>query len=235
MIRPRPGVRAIDPGLAPSGAGLTGMSQAGGHPGRTSRELAMKKGKFGLGVGGGTAGASRAIRMGPAAALTALCLAGCVTQNIQFELPEDLPPAIASSPRARHPLHEILRVEEAVSDDDGGGVSREIRLDVDVRDPNLDQRLQLKIFLDFNAADPLGARVLYEASIPPSGALARPVSVSLPRAVVEAPGCHRLELFVSGAFLPAPRNREPAFEGDLATATWWVASGPAPVDMTRCP
>ncbi len=233
--RQDPSERERSPAATGRGRGLTPMSRRRGSTviltgrnGFVSRDSRPSSGR-------GTGGASVWGRMSIRVAVLGTLSMGCVTQNIQFDLPEDFPPSVESSPRALHPIHEVVRVEDVEPTGDGGGSSQEIRLEVEVRDPNLDQRLQFKVFLDFNAADPLGARVIYEGSIPPSGALVRPVSVTLPRVVVASPGCHRLEMFVSGGFQPAPRNREPAFEGDLGSATWWVASGPSPVDMTRCP
>lgn len=163
---------------------------------------------------------------------------GCVTQNVQFDIPRNFPPSIESAPTARYPINEIIDLRGETPGGDTGPGGNSVALDVVVRDPNLDQRLQYKVFLDYDPADPLGVRVIREGTIPPGSGetpISRPLTITLDRAIFGGTTCHRVELFVSTGFRPAPRNREPAEDGDLGTATWWVASGSGTVDIGSCP
>ncbi|MDQ3033505.1 MAG: hypothetical protein M3Y87_13885 [Myxococcota bacterium] len=171
-----------------------------------------------------------------------------MTQNVQYEAPRNYPPSIESAPAAMHPLNSVIQlpIELGSSSDDGGtSTAMSIPLSIDVRDPNLDQRLRYRVFIDFNPTDPRMPEL--EIDIPPTqptadDRLTRRVEITLPiSGRLSLPGCHRIEVFVAGlpeGFQNAPNGRLPRLEGDLATATWWVARQPdegGPVDMTGCP
>lgn len=175
-------------------------------------------------------------------------LPACLTQHVQYEPPRNYPPSIESAPAAIHPLNSVIQLptELGSATDDGGTASAmSIPLTIDVRDPNLDQRLSYRVFVDYNPADP--REPVLEVDIPPTqrtadDRLTRRVDITLPiSGRLSLPECHRVEVFVVGlpeGFQNFPNGRLPRVDGDLATATWWVARQPdegGPVDMRGCP
>ncbi len=69
---------------------------------------------------------------------------GCIaTSTIEFEPVENFPPSIISQPLADFPLNEIgeINLDDPVE-------SPEMPLQVIIRDPNFDQTLDYRIFLD---------------------------------------------------------------------------------------
>jgi hypothetical protein len=175
------------------------------------------------------------------AALSGTLLPCCITQDVQYQAPPDVPPSIESTPTAEHPINEIIVLDPPAQVGDAGMGPASIFLDVQVRDPNLNQRLRYRLFIDYQRGE-ISPRIIDERPIPPSMELVRTERIEVPiRPYLNSPGCHRIELFVSSGFQPAgPTARLPVTDGDLATATWWVATrDPAApmgfVDMTDCP
>ena len=169
-------------------------------------------------------------------------LPSCLTQNVQFDVPRNFPPSLTTPETARHPLNSVIQLPTELGAPSGdGGSSNAIDLLIQVRDPNLEQRLQYRVFVDHNPALP--PTVVSEGPIPPalpsvSDRLVRDVFLDVPFNLVSAPGCHRIEVFVSTAFRNAFESRVPREEGDLATATWWVSTQQdvaSSVDMRGCP
>jgi hypothetical protein len=159
----------------------------------------------------------------------AAALPGCITQQVRYEPPADFPPSIESQPTAAHRLNEVVRYEDIVSEMDAGMVTA-LPLEIEIRDPNVDQELRRRLYVDFVPGD-----FFLESIVPPNGELARNVTVEVPLGQLQDPGCHRVEIFVSEQFAS---TREPVEEGNLATATWWVATPAMPgstVDMLTCP
>ena len=164
-------------------------------------------------------------------------LSGCLTENVQFDLPRNYPPAIESPDTALFPLNSVIRNPNDLEIEGDGGTSTLtfIPLQVEVRDANLDDRLQYRIFVDY---DPLAPNISDLGDIPPASQMAedrlrRSVTVNLPVTLVATPGCHRVEMRVSRAF---EGQRSPAEPGDLATATWFVVTPtPPPADCMCAP
>ena len=70
--------------------------------------------------------------------------AGCITTNpVEFQEEENFPPSIVSQPLAAFPLNEIGMI-----DLDEPTEVEEMPLEVVIRDPNVSQTLQYRIFLD---------------------------------------------------------------------------------------
>lgn len=171
--------------------------------------------------------------------------ASCITQNVQYEPPRNYPPAIETPSTAPFPLNSVIVVpdELATAGDGGTTPASSLRLVFDVRDPNLDQRLHWRLFIDYQpGTDPAAAdeNDIVAVAEGASDRLRRRVEIAIPLTRFSAEGCHRVEVFVAGlpdGFRGAPFGREPQLEGDVATATWWVATRPeggGPVDMTEC-
>lgn len=170
-------------------------------------------------------------------------LSGClVTQNTQFEGPPNSPPSIRSSASAIHPLNRIVPVllDGSSSSGDASG-SGPIRLSVDVYEPDIDQQLLYKVYVDYNPDAPIrvGAVSFGEVdTVPASLGLdrtKRTLDITVNRSIF-ARGCHRIELFVTSEF--QPEGPDPVDPGDLAVATWWVAAQSTSsdaIDMAGCP
>ncbi len=164
-------------------------------------------------------------------------MACVVTDPIAFPDEANVPPSIVSRALAANPLDKIVRfdVDQSGSSPDGGApVPNEKTFEVYVRDPNLTQRLQAKIFVD-------GLGTSLDREVPPSAQLARPFEFTvagsfLPLTAEGSGACHKVELLVSGEFRFG--SREPLVDDDLAQAVWWVRSidsGHTTVDMALCP
>ena len=166
-----------------------------------------------------------------AAAGLALSLMGClVTENVSFPDETNVPPSVVSATSAVNPLDKIVRYDlDSTGPSDGGGGTQEARFEVQVRDPNLSQSLQAKVFVN--------DRSLLDREIPPMGTqLARPFEFTVPGSSFSPAGnCYRVELLVSGGFRFG--SRVPIDPVDIAQAVWWVRSidsGHLTVDMALC-
>lgn len=171
--------------------------------------------------------------------------AGCITQDLRFIPPENFPPSIEVPAGGGYPLDEIirLRADELGGGGDAGSITT-LFIEVEVRDPDVDQDLQYKVFVDYQRGVAGQGPIIGEL-LPPRSSMdpdrrSRPVTLPVPVGAVREPGCHRIELLVSERFQSPSAEatgREPLAEGDLGTAVWWVATqateGDA-VDMTGC-
>lgn len=174
------------------------------------------------------------------ARLAALGLAftqmGClVTESVAFPDEANVPPSIVSRVGAANPLDSIVRfnVDQATVLPDGGPlVPNELKFEVDVRDPNLTQRLLAKIFVDNVFA--------LDGSMEKSGTMKRAFEFSVAGSLLMPEGsCHKIELLVSSAFDFGAATRTTVDRDDIATAVWWVRSTRSDVsvvvDMALCP
>jgi hypothetical protein len=167
-------------------------------------------------------------------------LPACLTQNVQYEPPRNYPPSIETPDTARHPLNSVIQVPITVAGDGGTQTATVIELNLEVRDPNVDQRLEYRLFVDF---DPMMPRIDVIQPIPAASPLAedrltRRVEIPVPITQLDSRRrCHRIEVLVSSAF-EGGEVRTPIEPGDVATATWWVArqdaDTPTVVDMREC-
>ncbi len=138
-----------------------------------------------------------------------------VTEDVDYSPEPNWPPSIESQPGAQHPLREMVVVDLDAPPD--GGLS-DLPLEVEVRDPNVDDELQAKVFVDD------GTNATVRAPVPPSGSPVRRLTIAVP---LQGPllvlGCHRVELRVTRRFRFVP-PQEPEEPGDLGTAVWWVVT-----------
>lgn len=159
--------------------------------------------------------ASHLCRMLSFASSAAICASatGCIaTSTIEFNPDENFPPSIISQPTAEYPLNEIgeLNLDDPVE-------TPEVPLEVIIRDPNFDQTLEYRIFLDA----PPDTEIDF-GTIGAIGALERPTTFEIPYDLL-APGiCHKIELVVVGMFASFVEPRRPVQEGDVDQATWWI-------------
>lgn len=173
-----------------------------------------------------------------AASLLPACL---ITDSLDEPRELNLPPAIVSSPAAATlpiptDLESIVSVDLQRDAPEGG--PGEVVLPVEVRDPNLEQALFYRFFVDFdaelNATSPISGD-----RIPPSGELARDLTVTVPFSALGTAGrCHKLELRVSSAFVDPLPQYDPVDAEDLAVAVWWLRLTDEvhpTVDLSTCP
>ncbi|MCB9707385.1 MAG: hypothetical protein H6714_01170 [Myxococcales bacterium] len=133
------------------------------------------------------------------------------------------PPSIASAANAIHPQGEIVRVEP---DSD----NLEVVFEFVVRDPNIDQPLEYRVFLDRVVA--LGLTGLIEQDvIQPVNSVERAYQFNVGRDRLLGKPCTKVELLVAGEF--EPNENVPVSEGDMDTATWWVTSV-STLDLADC-
>jgi hypothetical protein len=159
----------------------------------------------------------RMLLFASSAALCALGSTGaCIaTDTIEFEPEENFPPSIVSQLNAQFPLNEIGQINL----DDPVEIA-EMPLQVIVRDPNFDQTLEYRIFLD--SEPPAPELPVDDGIIEPVGGLDRPRTFSVQYDSL-APGiCHRIELVVVGQFASFVEPRRPVDENDIDQVTWWV-------------
>jgi len=142
---------------------------------------------------------------------------GCIATNtIEFDPAENFPPSIVSQPLADFPLNEIGQINLDVTVE-----SPEMLLQVIIRDPNFDQTLDYRIFLD-SPPPPAAELQIQEGEIDPSGFLERDSEFPIPYDLLDPGICHKIELVVVGKFASNVEKRRPEEEGDIDQATWWV-------------
>lgn len=154
--------------------------------------------------------------------LCALCLvviAGCIsTDRIEFNS-DVFPPSIISAPDAENPLNRIASLD---LDDPPPGEVDEFLLETTVREPNLEEGLQWRVFLDSPSQLPIPEQPIAAGELGPSGFLERTLDIGIPFQLLVPGECHRLELVVAGEFANILEPREPVIPGDFDQVTWWV-------------
>lgn len=150
-------------------------------------------------------------------ALGALCASCIAARPIEFSEDENFPPSIISAVDAQYPSREINQL-----DLDAPVESQELPLEVVVRDPNIDQTLQYRIFLDSTNPPSNTDIPIEQDEIDPSGEVERPVAFFIPYDLLLPGVCHKLEVTVSGGFAGFVEPRRPLIEGDVDNRTWWV-------------
>ncbi len=199
-------------------------------------------------IGGTSLASVWGVRFGVAPLMTCLALmtilSGCpVTDQIDLPSEPNYPPSIVSPPNAsdiERGMDQIIRLD--VSDPDLG---TELVLPVIIRDGNVDQPLEFRIFLDSVTIgrDVRGWIESGVGNVSPTGTIERSLDLRVPlmeqgglEVTLRQPGCHRVEILVSSAF---ENVRDVETPGDLGTAVWWVETtdpeGLDTVDMSSCP
>ena len=144
---------------------------------------------------------------------------GCIaTSTIEFEPVENFPPSIISQPLADFPLNEIGRIN---LDPLPPTELTEMPLDVIIRDPNFDQTLEYRIFLD-SPEPPAAEFAIQQGDVEPTGFLERPRTFAISYDELAPGECHKIELVVVGEFASNVEQRRPVEPGDVDQATWWV-------------
>ena len=144
---------------------------------------------------------------------------GCIATNpVEFSGEENFPPSVISDPDAEYLLREIgqLNLDDPVE-------IREVPLEVIIRDPNIEQTLEFRIFLDsLNPPETDFTARLTDGFIEPSGEVERPRTFTVPYDSLAPGECHKIELTVVGNFAGFVDLRAPVEPGDIDNRTWWV-------------
>ena len=145
---------------------------------------------------------------------------GCIaTSTIEFEPEENFPPSIISQPLADFPLNEIGQIN--LDDPLPPGEPAEMPIEVIIRDPNFDQTLEYRMFLD-SPPPPTPETPIDFGTVDSTGFLERPRTFSISYESLAPGECHKIELVVVGQFASFVEPRRPVEEGDADQATWWV-------------
>jgi hypothetical protein len=133
---------------------------------------------------------------------------------------ENYPPSIISQPDAEYPLNQIGKLN--LDDPLPPGEPAEVLLEVIVRDPNVEQTLEYRLFLD-SPPPPASEFPVDEGSIEPIGAVERPLDLAVSYEMLSpAAVCHKIELVVVGEFASVVEARRPVEPGDFDQVTWWI-------------
>ncbi|UCH29964.1 MAG: hypothetical protein JSV06_02770 [Myxococcales bacterium] len=142
---------------------------------------------------------------------------GCIATNpVEFSEAQNYPPSVVSQPTAEYPLREIGQLDLSVS------AEEELPLDVVIRDPNVDQTLEYRIFL--NSPPPPAQEIPIDADIiePQGGSVERPETFRVPHSLLVPGVCNKIELVVVGNFASFVEPRRPVEEGDFDDRVWWI-------------
>ena len=151
-------------------------------------------------------------------ALAAMSASGCIATNtIDFPEDENFPPSAISQETAAYPLREIgqLNLDDPVEEP-------ELPLEVIVRDPNFDQTLEYRIFLDATNPPASAEIPIDQGTLPPTGEVERPRTFTVSYDLLSPGVCHKIELTIVGSFLGFVEPRRPTQEGDIDNRTWWI-------------
>jgi hypothetical protein len=161
-------------------------------------------------------------------------LMGCILRDFDYEPPANSPPSVENLPLGLTPLGRIYPIDLSQTPGGDGGTPNEIRFEAEVRDMDISQPLEGRVYFD-NA---LQQERPIPAELDSPDPRRRFVSFNIPRSSI-ARGCHLVELLVSSdnGFEPFP-SRTPLEAGDVGSAHWWIAAGLTADDivpMNDCP
>lgn len=172
-----------------------------------------------------------------------LLLQAClITRDFRYDGRANVPPSVQSDPTSGTPLGLVVRARDGLSTPDAGVEETAIEFSANIRDPNTEQLLQYKAYLNYDADAIPPIAPVDEGEISGLGGNTpwdRRITFRVERRLLRpAPSCNRVELLVSTSFQRAPRERQPMDPGDLGVGVWWIAREPAgtpePVDMLGC-
>lgn len=153
-------------------------------------------------------------------------LPACIVPfSTQVDPPDNFPSSIAdplAPPSDYRPIGSHIDLSAIEPGD--AGVPSEIFFEVAVRDPDINQRLQWQVWVNYTGGSSRALSGELPADPQTDGdRRTRRLPFAIPRASLLALACNRIELQVSSGFAFADL-REPEIEGDLAMATWWVVT-----------
>jgi len=148
-----------------------------------------------------------------------------------YDPPANTPPVVLED-SANPPMNGFVDIDLDAPSGPDGGTSQE-RFEVTVRDPDLEDRLEGIVFIDYDP-DSASNPALTQVTIPPSMSATRRVEFFVDRTIREIAvegGCHVLELHVSSAF---GNNFQPEVEDDIGRGYWFLRVRGASDQQQNC-
>jgi hypothetical protein len=198
-----------------------------GHLARAARaEISRDPGGSPACTGRGPRLASVIARNALWAASIAILLCGCVVTNpVEFKDEVDVPPLILDDPSL--PNGSIIKFEKIEGNVEG---PKEIFIDLQVRDDNLEQRLYVRTRITKGDSSVILSSCP-DAELARQGQALSVYTLPIPQASLNPGECHKVEIAVSGGFTGCySKNDElqrDRFDwvkdpDDIARATYWV-------------
>lgn len=160
---------------------------------------------------------------------------GCILRDFEYEAPDNTPPSVQSWPTGATPLNRVLSVDLSVNLGGDGGLPNEVPFEAEVRDANVGQALEGRVYLNNSLVRELRP---IPAALDSADPGRRRVTFGISRTALSH-GCHLVQLLVTseGGFQPFP-SREPREQGDIGSGSWWIAAYQTPdepISMDECP
>ncbi len=157
--------------------------------------------------------------------LSCSTLMGCIlTRDPTYDAPANTPAVVLEDPE--YPMNRFRDLCLECEAEDGGVVTQ-LRFVAQVRDPDIGQDLEGRVFVDHNPDGP-NQPVINEIRLPATGSVVRRAEFSVDVASLRPAGCHVVELHVARAFInitnpvPAPDPENPSAPLDLGRGLWFV-------------
>jgi hypothetical protein len=180
-------------------------------------------------IGGGLVIASSLRKMLTLACAAAVLPACLITERKDYQEAPSFPPSIVTPGTATLPLDRIIVLDEVGAD----GGARELSFEVIVRDPNINDPLRARVFVNRPAAvtdDRALAFLKKEGIVSSNDSSERTFAFVLDMSSLDALRCNKIELMVASDFVS---GMEPVEADESARVVWWA--GPRGADMTECP
>lgn len=162
---------------------------------------------------------------------------GCIiTREPNYQDTPNFPPSVEDSPTADYPMRRVIEWPPNAMGSDAGVGGGALRLDAIIREHNIDEDVSWRVFFDYDdGRDAADQEPFRSDTLPPEidTPHERHLEFVVPSSFIDdRPGCHRVELLVSKAFVG--ETRAPVTTGDLGLGVWWIVVGDG-VDLATCP
>lgn len=153
--------------------------------------------------------------------LSCSTLMGCIlTRNPNFDPPANTPPVVVEDPD--YPMNRFIDVCLDCAGEADGGLSTQVHFLANVRDPDVDQHLEGRVFLDYNQNATTNLPVTNEVvPTPTTDPTLRRVEFDIDKAQLRPGGCRVVELHVSQSFIHVT-NPVPADQEDFGRGVWFL-------------
>ena len=184
-------------------------------------------------IGGGLVIASSLGKMLTLACAVAVLPACLITERKDYREAPSLPPSIVTPATATLPLDRIIVLDDVGGADGGVG---ELRFDVIVREPNVSDHVEARVFVNRPAAVTQDAFPYLKSieQVPTNLTSAqpgeRPYAFVVDATGLNPVGCNKIELIVASGFIG---SITPLDARESARVVWWA--GPRGADLAACP
>ena len=166
-----------------------------------------------------------------AAAVLPACL---ITERKNYEAAPSFAPSIVTPATASLPLDRVIVLSDVGGADGGIG---ELRFNVIVREPNINDGVRARVFVNRPAAVTGDGAILYlksELPVPPNPSSdrpgERPFEFVVDTTSLNELRCNKIELIVASDFVSGITPVDP---DESARVVWWA--GPLGADLAECP